>query len=49
MNECHWICLIGNQWVLDGSFPNTCPEEEHCDPPTIRGASGDKTTTTCIA
>lgn len=48
MNECHWICLIGTKWLPDPAFPPGCPEEEHCDPPTHPGASGDKETTPCL-
>lgn len=46
---CHWVCVIGNIWACDKPAGGcTCPEEEHCDPPTRMGYSGETDTTPCL-
>jgi hypothetical protein len=43
---CHWVCVVGNQWVCDGNC--TCPEEENCVPPARAGFSGEREQTPCV-
>jgi hypothetical protein len=45
---CHWICVIGTQWVCNTALGCTCPEEENCVPPARAGFSGEKETTPCV-
>jgi len=47
MGSCHWL-WNNIRWVLDITYPNDCPDGQHCDPPTADGTYyGEPAVTSC--